>query len=62
VEVDDGAEATIADEPLPADELQPEPAVHAEAFDQPAAQTPLDSGVTPSADWDEDAASYSAPI
>ena len=50
---------TIADQPLPVEEPTP---------DEPTAEEPvqeeLDAGVTPSADWefDDDPASYSAPI
>jgi hypothetical protein len=51
-------------EPEPVDE--PEPVAVAEASDDPEHWAPStehsDSGVTPSADWDEDPDSYSAPV
>jgi hypothetical protein len=66
VDVDDGDyrdDLTIADEPLP---VEDEPTVEEPLAEQPLigepAQPHLESGVTASADWDDDPASYSAPI
>jgi hypothetical protein len=69
-------EATIADVPLPIEEQPtvdfppppppPPPEPRFERVDDPPRDEPvqfqLETGVTASADWDDDAASYSAPI
>ncbi|HEX8068190.1 MAG TPA: hypothetical protein VF520_16870 [Thermoleophilaceae bacterium] len=71
----DDRDLTLADRPLPGDaeprsERQPEPASGArpepEPVEPPRQPEPVgfavDSGVTPSADWDDDPDSFSAPI
>jgi hypothetical protein len=75
VEVAVADEVTIADAPLPVEEQPtvdfpgPEPRfepaadpVEPAGEDEAPVQFQLDTGVTPSADWDDDPASYSAPI
>jgi hypothetical protein len=59
-----GQDLTIADEPLPdePETLADEPFAAHEPLPADPVQTELDTGVTASADWDDDPASYSAPI